>query len=221
MSAELFAKVDQYINALFAKEDDALAGVEPSISAAGMPHISVSPNQGKFLHLLVLMTQAKRILEVGTLGGYSTIWMARALPPGGTITTIEIDPLHAAVAGENLVRAGVAEKASIIVGNAMEELDKMIDRKEAAFDLIFIDADKPPYAEYLQRALKLSRKGTIIIGDNVIREGKVLDPESDDDRVTGVQRFNTMLSQTPNLSATILQLVGSKDHDGIALAVVQ
>jgi predicted O-methyltransferase YrrM len=221
MSSELFAQVDQYINQLFAKEDAALAGVEPSISEAGMPHISVSPNQGKFLHLLVLISGAKRILEIGTLGGYSTIWMARALPVDGRITTIEIDPLHAKVANQNLERAGVSDKTNIVVGSAMDVLDEMISNGEPPFDLIFIDADKPPYAEYLQRSLKLSRKGTLIIGDNVIREGKVLDPTCDDDRVTGVQRFNQMLSDTPNLAATILQLVGTKDHDGIALAVVQ
>src|SRR5688572_12793500 len=185
-----FGAVDEYINGLFAPEDESLKGAIRSLEKEGIPQISVSANQGKFLQVMAQLVNAKRILEVGTLGGYSTIWMARALPDEGKIITLELDPKHAAVAQNNIERAGVADKVEIRVGKGIDSLSQMIQDKEPAFDMIFIDADKPPYAEYFQAALKLSHPGSLIIADNVIREGKVLNANTDYEIVKGVQRFN-------------------------------
>lgn len=220
MTKELFGSVDNYINGLLAQHDDALTAAERSIIESGIPQISVSANQGKFLQVLARLSGAKKILEVGTLGGYSTIWMARALPPGGRIITLEIDPKHADVARKNFERAGLSGMIDIRLGKAIDTLPKLKADEEGPFDMIFIDADKPPYAEYFQWALKLSRPGTLIVADNVIRDGKVLDPQSTDDMVKGAQRFNKVLSQTPGVTATIIQTVGAKEHDGMALIVV-
>ena len=215
----IFQRVDDYINNLLAPEDDALKQTIQSLEAQNIPQISISANQGKFLQVMVRLVGAKKILELGTLGGYSTIWMGRALGDNGKIITIELDAKHAAVAQTNIDRAGLSGKAEIRVGKGLELLRKMIDENEAPFDLIFIDADKPPYAEYFSLALKLSRPGTLIIADNVIREGKVLD-SNQDEMVAGVHRFNTLLANTAGVTATIIQTVGSKEHDGMALAVV-
>lgn len=221
MNKEIFKNVDEYINGLFVKEDQALLNVATSIQDAGIPAISVSPNQGKFLHLLAKLINAKKILEMGTLAGYSTIWMARALPPDGRLITLEYDASHAAVAKKNLVRAKVDSQVDIRIGKALDLLPQIEAAGEAPFDMIFIDADKPPYAEYFQWALRLSRPGTLIVTDNVIRDGKVLDKNSDDADVIGVQRFNNLLAATNAVDATIIQTVGEKVHDGIALAVVR
>ncbi|HZY82667.1 MAG TPA: O-methyltransferase [Cyclobacteriaceae bacterium] len=220
MTLELFGSVDNYINAMFAPHDDALAAAERAIVESGIPQISVSPNQGKFLHVLAKMCGARKILEVGTLGGYSTIWMARALPPGGKVVTLEIDPKHAEVARANFERAGLSNVIDIRLGKAVDSLPALKAASEGPFDMIFIDADKPPYAEYFQLALKLSKPGTLIVADNVIRAGKVLDAQTDDEMVSGVQRFNKVLSQTPGVTATIIQNIGAKEHDGMALIVV-
>jgi predicted O-methyltransferase YrrM len=220
MDKSIFESVDQYINGLVAPEDEALKNTIHSLDQEGIPQISVSANQGKFLQVMVRTVNAKRILELGTLGGYSTIWMARALPPGGKLISLELEEKHAAVAQKNIEAAGVEQKVEIRVGSAIESLEEMIRNKEEAFDFIFIDADKPPYAEYFGLALKLSRPGTLIITDNVIREGKVLNEESGDDTVKGVARFNKMLASCKEVTATIIQTVGAKDHDGMALAVV-
>jgi caffeoyl-CoA O-methyltransferase len=217
---ELFEKVDQYIDALVIQEDEALVATKESLDKAGMPQISVSPNQGKFLQILALLCNAKRILEVGTLAGYSTIWMARALPKDGELITIELDPKHAAVAKENIALAGLASKVDVRVGKAMDILSALQKEKSGPFDMIFIDADKAPYTEYFQHALRLSRPGTLIIADNVIRDGKVLDPDSSDEMVKGVQRFNKALAASKEVTATIIQTVGVKEYDGMALAVV-
>jgi caffeoyl-CoA O-methyltransferase len=215
---EKFGAVDTYINQLFIGDDQLMATVEKAIADSGIPQISVSANQGKFLHVMARLTQAKKILEVGTLGGYSTIWMARALPPGGKLITLEVDDRHADVARRNFALAGLTERIGIRLGKAVDTMPQL--QSEAPFDMIFIDADKPPYAEYFQLALKLSRKGTLIIADNVIREGKVIDAASGDDMVKGVARFNAALSATKGVTATIIQTVGAKDHDGMAIVVV-
>jgi caffeoyl-CoA O-methyltransferase len=217
----IFARVDRYVRGLFATEDDALADVEASIERAGMPHISVSPTEGKLLHVLARLAGAERILEIGTLAGYSTIWMARALPPGGRLITLEVDPKHARVAQDNLDRAGVADRVTIRVGRALEVLPELEREGAGPFDMTFIDADKPPYVEYFQWALRLSRPGSLIVADNVIRHGYVLDPASQDAFVQGVQRFNDALAAEPRVSAVVLQTVSERGHDGMALAVVR
>lgn len=221
MNKELFKNVDEYINRLFVKEDEALMNVPASIGEAGIPSISISANQGKFLHLMAKLVNAKKILEIGTLAGYSTIWMARALPPGGRLITLELDPLHAEVARKNIRAAGLEAVVDIRIGKAMDSLQQMEAAGEGPFDMIFIDADKPPYAEYFQWAVRLSRPGTLIIADNVIREGKILDEHDKDEMVAGVQRFNKMLSENSAVDATIIQTIGEKEHDGMALAIVK
>lgn len=220
LTKELFGSVDDYINDLLVPNDDALNAAERAIVESGIPQISVSKNQGKFLQVLTKLIGAKKILEVGTLGGYSTIWMARALAPGGKIITLEIDPKHADVARKNFERAGLANVIDIRLGKAIDLMPKLKADEEGPFDLIFIDADKPPYAEYLQLALKLSRPGTFIIVDNVIRGAKVLDANTQDESAKGAARFNKALAQTPGVTATIIQTVGAKEHDGMALIVV-
>jgi caffeoyl-CoA O-methyltransferase len=217
---EIFKNVDDYINDLFVKEDQALLNVTASIEDEGIPAISISPNQGKFLHLLAKMVNAKKILEMGTLAGYSTIWMARALPPDGKLITLEFDPKHAEVAGKNIKEANLSSLVDIRIGKALDLLPQIETAGEAPFDMIFIDADKPPYTEYFQWAVRLSRPGTLIVTDNVIRDGKVLDNNSEDENVIGVQRFNKMLAANKAVNATIIQTVGEKDHDGMAIAVV-
>lgn len=221
MDTNIFEQVDAYIVERLAPEDAALKDTITSLSKAGMPQISVSANQGKFLQVLAVLCKAKKILELGTLGGYSTIWMARALPEGGKLISLEVDPHHAEVAITNITKAGVADKVEVRVGKALDLLPRMISEKEGPFDLIFIDADKPPYAEYFELALKLSRPGTLIICDNVIRDGKVLDKNSTDEAVKGAQRFNETLARHTDVTATILQTVGAKEHDGMAIAVVK
>ena len=217
----IFADVDRYVADLFAPEDDALAQVERSIEAAGMPHISVSPTEGKLLHVLARLARASRILEVGTLAGYSTIWMARALPPEGRLVTLEVDPKHAEIARANLARAGVADRVDVRVGRALDLLPELEREHSGGFDMVFIDADKPPYLEYVRWALRLSHPGTLIVADNVIRSGEVLDRASEDAFVRGVQRFNDALAAEPRVSSIVLQTVGARGHDGMALAVVR
>lgn len=220
MDTQLFEKVDLYISQLLAPEDDALKETIRSIDDAGMPQISITPSQGKFLQILAKLCHAKRILELGTLGGYSTIWLARALPIDGKLITIEIDPQHAEVAQKNLINAGVADRVDIHVGKSLELLPQLVDKGEEPFDLIFIDADKPPYAKYFELCLRLARQGSVIVLDNVIREGMVLEEQSDDERVQGVQKLNKLLSGHPKVTATILQQVGAKEYDGMAIAIV-
>lgn len=219
MNPQLFESVDQYISQLFHDEDDCLKATEQSIIESGIPQISISPNQGKFLQLLAKLCNAKKILEMGTLGGYSTIWMARALPENGKLVTLEIDRKHAEVAQQNFNRCGLATKIDIRLGKAIDILPQL--EGEGPFDMIFIDADKPPYTEYFKWALKLSRPGTLIIADNVIREGKVLLKESPDEMVAGVKRFNEYLANCTEVTATIFQTVGAKEHDGMAIAIVK
>ncbi|HMG91377.1 MAG TPA: O-methyltransferase, partial [Chryseolinea sp.] len=220
MDKEIFDSVDQYILRLVGGEDEALRAADRSITEENLPPISVSANQGKFLNVLAKACRAKKILEIGTLAGYSTIWMARALPKDGKLISLEFDPHHARVARNNIERAGLSKIVDVRIGKAIELLPQLLANNEGPFDMIFIDADKPPYMEYFQWSLKLAHSGTLIVADNVIREGNVLDPASTDEMVQGVQRFNEYLSQTKSVTATILQTVGAKVHDGMALAVV-
>ncbi|HMR44329.1 MAG TPA: O-methyltransferase, partial [Saprospiraceae bacterium] len=218
MTQELFEKTDDYIGALFAEEDETLRAVEISLRRTNMPLHSVSATQGKLLYTLALLCKSRRILEIGTLGGYSTIWLARALPTGGKLISLELDAGYAAVARENIRNAGLSEKVDVRVGKALELLPDL--ETEAPFDMVFIDADKPPYAEYFEYAHRLSRPGGLIIADNVIREGRVLETDSGDEKVKGVQRFNQMLADRNDVTAIILQTIGKKEWDGMAIAVV-
>ena len=220
METNIFTQVDEYIDNLLAPEDQVLKDTIKSLDLEGIPQISVSSGQGKFLQVLVKMCNASRILELGTLGGYSTIWLARALPENGKLISIELEPHHAHAAQKNIENAKLANKVEIRTGKAIEMLPAMIDKQEGPFDFIFIDADKPPYAEYFDYAVKLSRPGTIIVCDNVIRHGNVLDSNHSDEKVQGVQRFNKMLAEDKRVTAIILQTVGIKGHDGMAISVV-
>ncbi len=220
---DIFSAVDGYISGMFAKEDPALQCALQEMGAAGMPEISVSPVLGKFLYMLAKLCRARRILEIGTLGGYSTIWLGRALPENGCLITLEIDPLHAKIARRNLARAMLLGTVEVREGPATELLAKLIEAGEEPFDLIFIDADKESYLDYLELSLKLSRHGTLIVADNVIRYGAVIDPDAGqtDSRVAGIQRFLDALSKDPRVDATIVQNVGLKGHDGMALGIVK
>jgi caffeoyl-CoA O-methyltransferase len=220
MDMQIFEQVDEYIRDLVGIEDEDLKAADNSILEAKIPPISVSANQGKFLQVMARTCKAMKILEIGTLVGYSTIWMARALPKNGTLISLEFEPLHAKVARENVQRAGLSNVVDIRVGKALDLLPQIAANNEGPFDMVFIDADKPPYKEYFEWALKLSKPGTLIVADNVIREGKVMDSGSPDEMVQGARRFNEFLATVPGVTATILQTVGSKMHDGMALAVV-
>ena len=216
----VWTEVDRYYGDLLAPSDKTLDRVSLASEQAGLPSIAVSQLQGKFLEVLVRICGARRVLEIGTLGGYSTIWMARALPKDGRIVTLEFDPRHAEIASANLRRAGVSDRVDLRIGRAIDSLPKLAGTADVPFDLIFIDADKESYTEYLEWSLRLSRPGTVIIADNVVRDGKVIDPECDDPRVQGIRRFAARLAAEPRLSATALQTVGIKGYDGLALAVV-
>ncbi len=218
---EIFTTVDGYIAGLFAKEDAALTAAVEEMRAAGMPEISVSPVLGKFLYMLAKLTGARRILEIGTLGGYSAIWLGRALPEGGRMLTLELDPVHAKVARRNIARAMLLGTVEVREGAALDILPKLIEAGEEPFDLIFIDADKDPYPQYFELSLRLARRGTLIVADNVIRQGDVVDPAAPDSRVRGVRRLAEMLAENPAVEATIVQNVGIKGHDGMALAIVK
>ena len=220
---DIFSAVDGYISGLFAKEDTALSSALQDMSAAGLPEISVSPVLGKFLYMLAKLAGARRILEIGTLGGYSAIWLGRALPENGCLLTLEIDPLHARIARRNLARAMLLGTVVVREGPAPDLLAKLVAAGEEPFDLIFIDADKEAYLEYFDFSLKLSRPGTLIVADNVIRYGAVIDPDAgqSDPRVAGIQRFLDALAKHPGVEATIIQSVGIKGHDGVALAIVK
>jgi predicted O-methyltransferase YrrM len=217
---ELWAGVDAYYNGLLVGNDPALDAALADSAAAGLPSIHVSPSQGKLLHLLARACGARTILEIGTLGGYSTIWLARALPAGGRLVTLEAEPRHAAVARGNIARAGLADIVDLRLGAAQDTLPRLAAEARGPFDLIFIDADKQGYPGYLAWALKLSRRGTLILADNVVRKGAVIDPSSTDPTVLGVRRMNELLAAEPRLSATVVQTVGSKGYDGLVIALV-
>jgi predicted O-methyltransferase YrrM len=213
--------VDDYSDAALLPADPTLDAALQAIADAGLPEISVSPAQGKLLNLLALGQGARRILEIGTLGGYSAIWLARALPSGGRLITLEADPRHAEVARANLASAGLGEVSEVRVGRALDTLPVLHAAGDGPFDLIFIDADKSSYAEYLAWSVRLSRPGTMIVADNVVRGGAVTDVGSRNASVRGVRRFIETLGAEPRVSATVIQTVGRKGYDGFALAVVQ
>jgi predicted O-methyltransferase YrrM len=220
MSQEQWTAVDSYISDRLAPPDQALEAALADSAAAGLPAINVTPNQGKFLMLLAMAQGARRILELGTLGGYSTIWLARALPAGGRLITLEAEPKHATVARANISRAGLNEVIDLRLGRALDLLPRLAAEGGGPFDLIFIDADKANIPEYFQWAIKLGRPGSIIIADNVVRKGAIVDGGSSDPNVQGVRRFYDMLATESRVSATAIQTVGSKGYDGFAMAVI-
>jgi len=220
MSAELWSRVDDYIVDRLVDEDQALAEALQANAASGLRPIDVSAAQGKFLHLLVRMSGARRVLEVGTLGAYSTIWMAKALPAGGSIITLEYEPHHAEVARRNIARAGYAGRIEVRVGAAAETLPLLAAEQPEPFDFVFIDADKPSNTVYLDWAIKLGRPGTVIVLDNVVRDGQVANAESRDPNVLGSRSAFELIAANPRLSATALQTVGAKGYDGFAVMIL-
>jgi predicted O-methyltransferase YrrM len=218
---DLFVTLDGYIDGLFAPDDPVLTAALADADAAGLPAIQVSAGQGKFLYLLAKLVGARRILEVGTLGGYSTIWLGRALPEGGRLVTLELERRHADVAAGNVERAGLAENVEIIVGSALENLPALAARGQPPFDLVFLDADKVNYPAYFLQIMRMVRPGSLILADNVIRAGTVLKPRPEDPSAGAAREFNAMLAADERLEAIVLQQVGVKGHDGIAIARVK
>lgn len=221
MSQEQWTAVDAYFDGLFIGEDPIQEAVLADSDAAGLPKINVAPNQGKLLMLLAQIQGAKAILEVGTLGGYSTIWLGRALPADGHLVTLEYDQKHAEVARKNIERAGMTDKVEVRVGLAVDHLAGLVDEGHDPFDMIFLDADKVNYPNYLTWSLRLSRPGTLIVADNVVRDGEVVNAGSDDENVIGVRQFSQMLAEEPRVDSIALQTVGSKGYDGFALIRVR
>ncbi|RIJ25932.1 O-methyltransferase [Henriciella barbarensis] len=218
MSAtQLFEAVDTYINSLFAADDEILSRAVERAQKAGLPEIQVSSGQGKLIYLLAKMIGAKRILEIGTLGGYSTVWLGRALPKDGELISVELDATHVAVARETVKDAGIADKVEIVEGRGLDEMRAL----EPSFDLVFLDANKDGYPAYLKQAKRLLRKGGLIVADNVVREGAVLEPSQVDPNAIGAAAFNQALASDNDLEAIVLQQVGIKGHDGLAIARVK
>jgi caffeoyl-CoA O-methyltransferase len=220
MGEDIAADVDRYLEQLFVGDDEVLASTLERADQAGLPSIAVSAMHGRLLQVLTAAAGARRVLEVGTLAGYSTIHLARELPADGEVVTIERSPEHAEVARRNLDAAGLDARAEVRVGPALDVLAALIDEGAGPFDVVFIDADKAPYTEYLQAAVQLSRPGTIVVADNVVRAGKVVEPR-DDEAAAGVHRFNAALAADDRLVGTVVQTVGAKGHDGMAIAVVR
>lgn len=221
MNLEHWTAVDRYFSDNLVASDSVLDAALAASVAAGLPAINVAANQGKLLHLLVRIHGARTVLEIGTLGGYSTIWLARGLPEGGRLTTLELDPKHADVARGNFARAGLDKIIDLRVGPAIDALPRLAAEGRGPFDFIFIDADKVSIHDYFQWALKLARSGSVIVVDNVVRNGAVVDASSSDASVQGVRRFIASLRGDSRVSATTLQTVGSKGYDGLMLAVVK
>ncbi len=220
MAQDQWTAVDQFINGLLVPADRVLEAALRDSAAAGLPAIQVTPNQGKLLAVLAQAIGAHRILEIGTLGAYSTIWLARTLPPGGSMVTLEANARHAEVAHGNLARAGLSEMVEVRVGPALESLPRLAADGQGPFDLVFIDADKQNMVAYLDWSLRLTRPGGLIIGDNVVRQGAIIDPTNQEGAVQGVRDFLAALAAEPRLSATALQTVGSKGYDGFSVALV-
>jgi len=219
-ASKIWSQVDEYFaSALIAPGDGFDAALDVN-RKADLPAIDVTPLQGKFLEILVSATGATRILEIGTLGGYSTLWLARALPEDGVVVTLELEPHHAQIAKQNLEAGGFADRVDLRIGPAAESLAALVQKHAEPFDFIFIDADKASYPDYLQWSLKLSRPGTLIVADNVVRDGKVIDPENSDPNIQGIRRFTELVSAEPRLRATALQTVAGKGYDGFIIAVV-
>jgi predicted O-methyltransferase YrrM len=220
MSKKLWTSVDRYITGMLVPPDPVLDAALAAANDAGLPQIAVSSNEGKFLHLLARSIGARNILEIGTLAGYSTIWLARALPEGGRLITLEFDPKHAKVARANIAHAGLSDIVDLRVGAAIDSLPDIALEGLAPFDLVFIDADKQSNPEYFTWALKLTHPGSLILVDNVVRDGAVIDASSTDPSIQGIRRLNEMLAAEPRVIATALQTVGAKGHDGFAIALV-
>lgn len=220
MTQDQWTAVDRYFNDLLVAPDPALDSALAACAAAGIPPYNVSPIQGKLLLLLARIHGARTILEIGTLGGYSAIWLAQALPPGGRLITLEADPKHAEVARANIARAGLAAVVDVRLGRALDTLPQLAAEGRGPFDLIFLDADKPNNPEYFAWALALARRGTLIIADNVVRAGAILDATGGDPIVRGMRRFTELLGAEPRVSAIAIQTVGSKGYDGFAIALV-
>ena len=217
---DIWKKVDNFFTDALIPADGVLEAALAANREADLPAIDVTPLQGKFLEIMIRATNGRRVLELGTLGGYSTIWMARAVGLAGQVVTLELDSRHGEIAQRNLDNAGVADRVQLRIGPASESLAAMVSEKSAPFDFIFIDADKAGYPDYIEWSLKLSRPGTLIIADNVVRDGKVTDPSDPDPSIQGVRRFTELVADEPRLSTTVLQTVGSKGYDGFAIAVV-
>jgi len=220
MNQEQWTAVDRYVTELLLPADPVLAAALEASTAAGLPSIQVSPPQGRLLELLARLQGARSILEIGTLGGYSTICLARALPPGGRLVTLELEPRHAAVARENLARAGLGGVVELRLGPAADTLAQLAAEGAGPFDLVFIDADKAGYPDYLAASLRLARRGSVILADNVVRHGAVADPACADPAVQGVRRFHALVAAEPRVRATVIQTVGAKGYDGFTLALV-
>jgi predicted O-methyltransferase YrrM len=220
-SPDLYAIIDYYIAELFAPADEALESALTRARNSGLPEIQVSATQGKFIYLLAKLVGARRILEIGTLGGYSTIWLARALPEDGRLVTLELETAHAEVAKANIARAGLSGKVEIIVGSALQTLPKVCGEAAEPFDLVFIDADKENYSNYFSQAMRAVHSGSLILADNVVRNGAVLAPQHDDSSAVAARAFNAMLAADQRLESLVLQQVGVKAHDGIAIARVK
>jgi len=218
MTSDTWTAVDDYIAGVLVPPDPALDGAQAAAAAAGLPAIAVSVPHGKFLHILALIRGARRILEIGTLGGYSTIWLARALPPGGRLVSLEFDPKHAGVARANLSAAGLDDRVEVLVGRALDTLPTLPANEP--FDLVFIDADKPSTPDYVRWGLKLTRPGSIIVIDNVVRNGDVLDATGANESAAAMRQAMAVLAAEPRVTATVIQTVGSKGYDGFAIALV-
>jgi predicted O-methyltransferase YrrM len=221
MKQEMWSKVDDYFNHTIVGTDEVLLAALHESSLGGLPEHNVAPNQGKLLYLLSKMIGAKRILEIGTLGGYSTIWLGRSLSQSGKLVTLEKEKHNASIAQRNINHAKLDRVVEIKVGNAVDLLREMIDTNVEPFDLIFIDANKPSNPEYLELSLKLSKSGTVIIGDNVVRDGKIADENESDSNVVGVRKFFEMMANNDKIEATAIQTVGMKGYDGFSIAIVK
>jgi predicted O-methyltransferase YrrM len=220
MSQEQWSAVDEYFARVLVPSDPALDATLKTSAEFGLRAINVAPNQGKFLHLLAKIKGARRILEIGTLGGYSTIWLARALPADGTLVSLEVNPGHAEIARKNIETAGLSSAVTVMVGPAVRSLERLIEDKVEPFDLVFIDADKESNPDYLKLSVKLSQPGTVIVGDNVVRTGRVADEKNNDPDVLGVRSFLELLAADSRLTTTAVQTVGSKGWDGFSISVV-
>lgn len=216
-----WSEVDEYASNLLGHQDGALSAALQRSDEAGLPHIAVSAGLGRFLEILVRTSGSKRVLEIGTLAGFSTIFLARGVGEGGEVVSLELDPAHAAIARTNLAEAGLSERAEVVVGDAHSTMAAMVEDGVAPFDFVFLDAEKSGYPDYFRAIQRLSRPGTVLIADNVVRRGEVVNADTSDPHVLGVQSMMEMVAQTPNLSATVLQTVGSKGYDGFLMAVVE
>jgi len=219
MNLETWTQVDNYFTDLLHEDDPILKATLDASAKAGLPDIQVSEPQGKWLHLMVQLSGAKRVLELGTLGAYSTIWMARALPNAGRLITLEAEPLHVQIARQNLAHAGLSEKVEVMEGAALETLQHLIEQKVEPFDFVFLDADKENYPNYLPGILQLMRPGSLLISDNVVRDGAVIEPNHTDPRVQGVRQFNQLIADHPDINATGIQTVGTKGYDGYLIGM--